>query len=413
MKIKIVSLIMMILLVLIIPGCGNKSTPTPPVPEPPGPEPEPVPTEQQVATMFYHDTGPTSQFDIFSAELYIVPKADATAQPSGMLRLFAPGGERASVHRGVYKFRDVEINGQFKERVVINAFSSLQSVDLNVYDFEVRNVENITQSNSDDFAVNVNSQNQVTFVTAPDGLAANRGNTEIVYMSLDDRVRHQLTPINGQYSGDNWDPDWKTDDVIVWSHNLQIVEVNINALDVSDPITPGWNGPQYDPKYSPDGTMLLFNSRANRQKNSHIQYLATNNFATVLPTAYFNLYPDDNPTWVFSNSLIAGHIFMNNKGRIYHRDIVSDSFLIITDGTRDFRYVSPIQLEGDVFFIFSDWTDQSNIALWVSNQNGTYLRELNQTGDEAVFRALGLPTPSSEEDLKDIARRYVEQFDIF
>ncbi|MCP5049923.1 MAG: hypothetical protein GY940_22335, partial [bacterium] len=214
-----------------------------------------------------------------------------------------------------------------------------------------------------------------------------------------------------KYSGNNWDPDWKSDDIIVWSHNNQIVEVNINDLNVSDPIIPDWGGAQYDPKYSPDGTMILFNTRQNKQKNSYIRYLADGKLVPVLPTDYFNAYPDDNPTWVFSNSLLTGHIFMNGKGRIYTRDIDSGGFLIITDEERDFRYVSPIKLEETTYLIFSDWTDESNIALWISNENGTYLRELNQTGDEVVFKALGLPTPQSKEDMTDIAREYVLLFE--
>ena len=63
---------------------------------------------------------------------------------------------------------------------------------------------------------------------------------------LADRVRHQLTPINGQYSGKNWDPDWKSDTVIVWTHDGQVVETDIIALDVSDPIVPGVGSALFD-----------------------------------------------------------------------------------------------------------------------------------------------------------------------
>ena len=369
--------------------------------------------EQLVGKMYFHDTGPQSQYDIFSADLYIVPIESSAAEVSNVnghkadLFHISPGRD-PMVRPGVRKCYHVEIGGKVKERVVLNTVST---VDISLYNFEIRNLENITNSVSDDFAVNVNNNDWITFVSAPDGLAANRSNTEIFYMDTADRVRHQLTPVNGSYSGNNWDPDWKTDDTIVWSHNGQFVEVNINDLDVSDSIIPEVGSALYDPKYSPDGTMILFNTRQNRKKNSWIKYLQSGQFVHVLPDNYYAVYEDDNPTWVFSNTLLTGHIFMDGHGRIYTRDIGTDDFLIITDGERDFRYVTPLTLEDTVYLIFSDWTDESAIALWISNQNGTYLRELDQTGDEAVFQYLGLPVPESEEDLNEIARQYVDMFE--
>jgi hypothetical protein len=402
-------------IVLVSPGCKSSSdTPNPPVPPQP-PEP-PALEEQLIGKMFYHDTGPQSQFDIYMADLYIVPQESAamTQTTNSKLQIFRPSPDRDPIVRdGIHKYHEVEINGKIIERVVLR---TAQAVDMTQYNFEIRNVENLTNSATDDFAVNVNGNNTITFVTDPDGYVNSVDNTEIAYMNLDDRVRHQLTPINGQYSGNNFDPDWKTDDTIIWTHDGKIVEVNIYDLDVSDPIIPGVDTSQYDPKYSPDGTMILFNTgvRVNkkRKKNSHIKYLVSGQLVTVLPTAYYNIYQDDNPTWVFSNSLITGHIYMPTYGRIYTRNIQTDEFLVITDGAQDFRYVTPIQVDGVLYLIFSDWTDKYNIKLWISNENGTYLRELNQTGDEAVFRALGLPVPYDKEDMNEIARRYTENFEM-
>lgn len=405
-------LYVLIILALLLAGSCKKSSEIPNGPTDPTDPTDPTPKEQLVAQMFYHDTGPQSQYDIFTADLYIVPKSTDTAQTDGILSLDNPNKSPLALKPGITVMNELEFNGSVKERVVFNSLYAMSSIDISLYDFVVKNVENLTDSTSDDFAVNVNGNNRITFVTAANGLENDRGGTEIVYMDTADRVRHQLTPINGKYAGNNWDPDWKTDNIIVWSHDGKIVEVDIDSLDVSDPLVPGWDDAQYDPNYSPDGTKLLFNTRQSKQKHSYIKYLDTGALATVLPLDYFNAYSDDNPTWIFSNSLLTGHIFMNNKGRIYTRDIDSGDFLIITDGVRDFRYVSPIKLEDTIYLVFSDWTDQNNIALWISNENGTYLRELDQTGDEVVFLAIGLPVPQSEEDLREIAREYVQLFEL-
>lgn len=403
--------VLLLAVVIAIGGCKT-SVDTPDPPTPPQPPPPPAkPTEQLIGTMFFHDNGPSSQYDIYSGELYIVPKAsaaDSMSAASNRLEMFSPRPDGNNmVRRGIHKFHNLEVEGRVRERVVLNI---ADAVDITQYDFELRDVENITNSDSDDFAVNINENNWITFVTAPDGLATNRDNTEIVYMDLVDRVRHPLTPINGNYSGLNWDPDWKTADTIVWSHDGKFVEVNINDLDVSDPIIPDVTSPLFDPKYSPDRSMILYNTRQNRKKNSYIRYLDTGQNVPVLPTDYFNAYTDDNPTWVFSNSQLTGHIYIDNNGRIYTRDIDSGDFLIITDGARDFRYVTPLMLDSELYLVFSDWTDDPYITLWIANENGSVLRELNHTGDEVVFRALGFSAPRSEEDMLDIARRYTDMF---
>lgn len=377
-------------------------------PDPPDPPDPPKPTEQFVAKMFFHDTGPTSEYDIFSADLYIVPKETSAGN---LGKLFGPGEDMQDIVPGVRILNGLEINGSRKERVSVNIMRDIAMLDINLYDFQVRSLQNLTQSVADEFAVNVNNQNIITYVYAPNGLDQSRADTQIFYMNIADKIPRQLTPFKGQYDGDNWDPEWKSDQVIVWCHSNRIVEVDLNTLIAVDPIIPDWSGPQYDPLYSPDGTMLLFNTRIARKKNSFLRYIATGEMAPVLPTEYFNVYQDDNPTWVFSNTFLAGHLFDSGKGRLYTRDLKTGEFLILTDGSRDFRYVSPIRLVNDVYFVFSDWTDPNHITLWVSNIHATYLRELNQTGDEVVFKAAGLPAPRNQEDLQEIARIYLLLFE--
>jgi hypothetical protein len=411
MKRKLLFVIVLVMLVLFIGGC-KKSSDIPNPPEPPEPPQPPAPQEQQIGTMYYHDTGPQSQFDIFTAELFIVPKSTSTtAQAAGRIAVSAPGlDRRPMLVQGIHKLHKVAFKDKTLDRVVLSTYNA---IDISEYDFEVRSVENITNSTSDDFAVNVNNNDWITFVTAPDGWATNRNNTEIVYMDLGDRVRHTLTPINNQYSGKNFDPDWKTESIIVWSHDGKIVEADINNLQiVSDSVVPEVDTSLFDPKYSPDGNKLLFNTRTGGKKNSYVKDLQSSAVSHILPDAYFNAYADDNPTWVFSNSLVTGHIFIDGMGRIYTLNLDDKTdFLIITDGSNDFRYVTPIDLDGDTYFIFSDWTDQGNITLWISNLNGTVLRALNQTGDEVVFMALGLPAPDSPEDMENIVRDYLEMFE--
>lgn len=412
---KLLSSILIVLsvsLVLFITGC-KKSSDVPNPPEPPEPPNPPVLQEQQVGTMYYHDTGPSSQYDIYMADLYIVPKStSASAEAVGRIAMNGPGPNRMPMLAdGIHKLKRIHFKDKILDRAVI---STVVAIDISQWDFEVRNVENITNSSSDDFAVNVNANDWITFVTALDGLAANRNNTEIVYMDLSDRVRHPLTPLNNQYSGKNFDPDWKTESIIVWSHDGRFVEADINDMQaLTDSLVPELVTPLFDPKYSPDGTKLLFNTRSGGKKNSYVKDLQSTVVSHILPDPYFNAYADDNPTWVFSNSLITGHIFIDGIGSVYTLNLDDKTdFLILTDGSRDFRYVTPIRLDGDTYFIFSDWTDESAIALWISNINGTMLRQLDQTGDEAVFTALGLPVPESPEEMRDLVWRYLDSFDI-
>jgi hypothetical protein len=411
---KQVIYVLMILLVLMFVGCKKSSDVPAPNPNPnPNPEP-PAPTEQHLGQMFYHDTGPNSQFDIFMADLYLVPKSSSTVSVQSIgqrVELFhAEQGGKSIVKDGIHKLYKVELNGKILERVVLSTHSA---VDISEYDFEVRNVENLTESTTDDFAVNVNGNNMICYVTDPDGLFPNNGNSEIAYMDLTERVPHQITPINGNFSGGNFDPDWKTDSVIIWSHQGKIHEVDIDNTQVSESLVPEVDSALYDPKYSPDGTMLIFNTRYKKIKNSYIKYLATGEVVHLLPVDYFNAYADDNPTWIFSNTLVTGHLLnnSNDEGIVYTLNLETKEIQVITDGSRDFRYVTPIQIEEDVYLIFCDWTDEANISLWMSNIDGTVLRELNQTGDEAVFLVLGLPVPQDRNDMQDIAGMYLEQFE--
>ncbi len=415
----------MVVLLVVAVGCKkNEDIPTPPGPQPPDPPDPPVLTEKEIAKMYYHDDGANSDFDIYSADLYIVPIEDA-AQASSQESSYAASAKRLDLlkcngakmlNTGVSTYRDVPINGRVIERVVIDNSTTSDPIDITKYNFEVRNVTNLTNSTADDFAVNVSGDGWICFVTAPDGLANNSNNTQICYMNLADMERKQLTPINGQYSSKNVDPDWKTNTVIVWSSQGEIHEVDINELEVSASLVPEIESSLYDPKYSPDGNMVLFNNLVNARnkvKHSYIKYLTGDGgLQTVLPADYFASHSDDNPTWLFANDMIAGHLYPDKgtNSRIYTRNFAADAFNIITDGSRDFRYVQPIKIDNDIYLVFSDWTDQSNIALWISNIDGSLLRELNQTGDEVVFQLLGLPAPTCKEDLSFIARQYAMMF---
>jgi hypothetical protein len=129
-----------------------------------------------------------------------------------------------------------------------------------------------------------------------------------------------------------------------------------------------------------------------------------------MPAEYFNPYKDDNPTWIFSNTRITGHVFMPEFGRIYIRDLAADQFSIITDGERDFRYVTPVMIGTFTYLVFADWTDENHITLWICSEDGSDLRELNQTGDEPVFHILGLSVPRSNRDMNEIAWQYSMMF---
>jgi len=408
-------------------GCKTSSDIVDPTPPPPPPPPPPL-QEQLIGKMFYADRAANLTYDIFTADLYIVPKtttATSKTQESGEFEDTLANAQHThrtdiaeeSIHlkpdrgtlvrQGIHKYRHIQFKDRILDRAVIRTAAT---IDISLYDFAVRNVSNMTNSNVDDFAVNVNHNNQIVFVTAPDGLDVDRSNTEIVIMDITDRVRRPLTPISGRYSGNNWDPDWKNDYTIVWSHNNQFMEVNIQTLQVSGSLLPEITTPLYDPVYSPDGTKILFNTWIGSKKNSFLKNLVTGLIEPVLPADYYAVHQDDNPTWVFSNTRIVGHIFMDGRGRLYTRDFTSGSFLIITDNSRDFRYVRPILVSSTLYFIFSDWTDKNHVALWIANENGNYLRELNQTGDEIVFLSLGFAPPQTDAEMDTITRLYLGQF---
>jgi hypothetical protein len=244
----------------------------------------------------------------------------------------------------------------------------------------------------------------------PDGRKINPDNSEIGYMNLADRVVHQLTPINGKYGGLNCDPEWRDDETITWVHAARIVEVNLNNLNSITPVLPGWDWEQFDPVFSPDGSMLLFNTWVRGKKNSFLRYLQTGSYVSVLPREYFTSYTDDNPTWVFSNSKITGHIFMPEKGRIYTRDFQSARFAVITDSLRDFRYVTPVKIKSKIYLVFSERPSTGPPKLWICSESGADLRELGRPGDEAVFVTLRLPVPRGEDDLERAAAVYASRF---
>lgn len=409
-------LLYVLIVLLLVAGCkkhpdvpNNPNNPVDPV------DPiDPSLTEVLVGKLFFHDNSQT-QYDIYMADLYLIPKEDSTspsAEHRGFLAHGLPVEGRKILKPGIYKFRDVEINGTVQERAVLNSRYADENIDISKYDIQLKNLENLTNSPADEYAVNVNNNNWITFVFNPVGIDIDAGANQIAYMDINDRVMHQLTPINGKYGRDNGDPNWKDDVTIVWSHDRRIVEVNIYETNVNENIVPELDASQYDPVYSPDGTRLLFNAwHQRRKKNNFIKYISTGQVDPVLPSEYFNLYRDDNPTWIFSNSRITGHIFMPEYGHIYTRDLETDEFSIITNGERDFRYVTPVRIDTYTYLVFSDWTDDSHITLWICKEDGSDLRELNQTGDEAVFHILGLSVPQSTRDMDDIARQYSMMFE--
>lgn len=399
-----------LLAALLVLAAGCTESPT--APEPPSPPPPPPPlTEKLVGRLFFHDFGTGNQLDIFVADLYLVPKEEDRA--GGRLTVRFPGreGSRFSVRRGTARFPQAEVGGRIKEGLVAQFNADLAEIDISKYDFVLRNVESLSEPTSDDFAVDVSERDWIVYVKDPDGRANDPHNTVIVYMDLADRVLHQLTPINGQYADWNVDPHWKDNSTITWVHAQRMVEVSLDSLDRVNDVLPDWSYPQYDPVYSPDRTMLLFNTWIQGKKNSFIKYLLTGVYASCLPQEYFSRHTDDNPTWVFSNTLITGHIFMAQRGRIYTRDLATDTFHILTDDPRDFRYVTPLQIENLIYLVFVDYSDTQHKTLWISNVEGTDLRALNWTGDEPVFVLLGLPVARSEDDLERAALEYSLRFE--
>jgi hypothetical protein len=392
------------IVLLMAAGCGDRSE-TPFSPSPPPPQL----TEILVGRVFFHDLGPGNQYDIFMADLYLVPKV--TTPPPTRVAVSFPGlvQNRIAMKRGVQKFPCIDIGGEVKEHPVVKAILPID-IDLSLYDFVLKNMENLTQPTSDDWVVAVSEADWIAWVKDPNGRFIDGYNTQIFYMNLADRIEHQLTPINGQYDGDNFDPAWKGDHAIAWVHSNRIVEVDLYNLNGITNVLPDWSGPQYDPVYSPDGSMLLFNTWIKGKKNSFIKHLRTGVYASVLPQSYFAAYTDDNPSWIFSNTWITGHIFMPRKGRIYTRELPEGPFSVITDGQQDFRYVTPVRLRNLICFVFADWGDPERPKLWICDETGGHLRELNQTGDEPVFAMLGLPVPQSKEDLERLAVDYSLKF---
>jgi hypothetical protein len=389
-------------------GCAK--SPTAPEPPPP-PSPPPPLTEKLVGRLFFHDFGAGAQLDIFMADLYLVPRETDSSATRLTVRFPGGGRSRLSFSRGIARFPLAEIGGHEKDRLVAQFNTDLEEIDFSKYDFVLRNLEALTEPASDDFAVDVSSRDWIVYVKDPDGRANDTSNSEIVYMDLMDRVVHPLTPINGQYGRQNVDPHWKDDSTITWIHAQRMMEVNLDNLDRIMSVLPDWSNSQFDPVYSPDRTMLLFNTWIKGKKNSFIKYLQTGVYAPCLPEGYFSRHTDDNPTWVFSNTLITGHIFMAQKGRIYTRDLESDTFHILTESQRDFRYVTPVLIENLIYLVFVDWSDPQHKTLWISDLEGTDLRELNGTGDEPVFVMLGLPAARSDDDLEKAALEYSFRFD--
>jgi hypothetical protein len=390
-------------------GCGKSPT-VPETPAPPPPPEPPVLTEKLVGRLFFHDYGAGAQLDIFMADLYLVPKEESSAAARMMVRFPSRDRSRFSVRRGIERFPQAEVGGQEKEGLVAQFHTDLDEIDISKYDFVLRNLEALTDSKSDDYAVDVSERGWIVYVRDPDGRANDPHNSEIAYMDLADRVRHLLTPINGQYGEQNVDPHWRNDSTITWIHAQRMMEVNLDSLDRVRSVLPDWSNPQFDPVYSPDRTMLLFNTWIGGKKNSFIKYLQTGVYAPCLPQDYFSRHTDDNPTWVFSNSLITGHIFMAQKGRIYTRDLGSGDFHILTEKGRDFRYVTPVLIESLIYLVFVDWSDPQHKTLWIASLDGADIRELGGTGDEPVFAMLGLPPARNENDLERVALDYALRF---
>lgn len=389
-------------------GCSE----TPTAPEPPSPpEPSPPLTEKRVGRLFYHDFGPGAQLDIFMADLYLVPKETVSAGTALSVRLPTGDRNRYFVRRGIERIARAEIGGREQEGVVAQFHTAVGEIDVSKYEFVLRNLENLTEPTSDDFAVDVSEQEWIVYVKDPDGRTNDSHNTDIVYMALIDRVVHPLTPIGGRYVGWNVDPHWKDDSTITWIHAQRMVEVNLDHLDAVSEVLPDWSDIQFDPVYSPDRTKLLFNTWIGGKKNSFVKYLDSGAYDSCLPPDYFSRHTDDNPTWVFSNTLITGHIFMAQRGRIYTRDLATGSFQIITENQWDFRYVTPLLIEDLIYLVFCDYSDPHHKTLWISSLDGTDLRELGGTGDEPVFAMLGLPPVRSDADLERSALDYSSRFE--
>lgn len=369
------------------------------------------PVERLVGKVFYHDLAAGDQYDIFMSDLYIVPKSTAGTGYEISFELPADAAKRWAAERGIGKLGPTEVGNEVKEGLIVKTDFPLGEIDLTQYDFVLRNTVVLTSPVADDYAASLSNRNWLAWVMDPDGRKINPTNSEIAYMDLADRVIHQLTPINGQYGGENADPEWKDDETITWVHASRIVEVNLKNLNSVTPVLPEWGYMQFDPVYSPDGSKLLFNTWIRGKKNSFLKDLRTGAISSVLPAAYFALYTDDNPTWIFSNSRITGHIFMPSRGRIYSRDFEGGSFYLVTDGLRDFRYVTPIKIKSRIYLVFTERPPSGEPKLWICSETGADLRELGRTGDEPVFMMLGLPVPRAQGDLERAAAVYISRFE--
>lgn len=392
-------------LLLILAGAGCQSSTSSPT-SPPAAR---ALTEVLLGKLFFHDLTTGDQYDIFMADLVVVTGRDSS--PAGLPIGILPGDlAGASPRRGARKIPRAEIDGRTLEGPVLYGTTPLDAV-LPGSAFVLRNLENLTQTpGADEYDPSVSPGGVVAYVLDPDGRNPIGDNTDIAILDLANRVPRRITPIDGQYVNENWDPEWKDEGTIAWVHRDRIIEVRLDDLGGAAELLPAWRWPQFDPLYSPDGTKLLFNSWVRSKKNSYWKNLATGAYQSVLPPSVFSACTDDNPTWVFSNTLITGHAFPTKKGRVYTRDIERDTFAFITDGTRDFRYVTPVAMPDEFRFVFSDYADPNRPRLWTCGPGGEGLRPLRLAGDEALFARLGYPAPDSAGSLDSVARLYVSKF---
>ncbi len=365
--------------------------------------------EVLLGKLFFHDLTAGDQYDIFMADLVVVAgqSAGRDGTPIGISAKDLTG---ASPRHGVRKIPRAEIDGRALEGPVLYGSTPLDAVPPGA-GFVLKKLENLTAtSGADEYDPAVSPGGVVAYVLDPDGRNQVGDNTDIAILDLVNRVPRRITPINGQYVGENWDPEWKDEETIAWVHRDRIIEARLDDLGGAAEILPAWRWPQFDPLYSPDKTKLLFNSWVRSKKNSYWKNLAAGTYKSVLPQTVFDACTDDNPTWVFSNTLVTGHAFMTKKGRVYTRDIERDTFAFLTDGTRDFRYVTPVAMPDAVRFIFSDYTDPNRPRLWTCGPGGEGLRPLRLAGDEALFAALGYAIPDTGDALDSVARLYVSKF---
>lgn len=386
-------------------GAGCKSSSGPPT----SPSPVQDRTEVHLGKLFFHDLTVGDQYDIFMADLVVVTGQGSS--PAGIpIGISAGDFAGAPPRRGVRKIPRAEIDGRTLEGPVLYGDAPFDAV-LPDSAFVLKNLENVTMTSvADEYDPAISPGGVLAYVQDPDGRYQISDNTDIVIMDLADRLPRRITPINGQYVGENWDPEWKDEGTIVWVHRDRVIQASLADLGGAAELLPAWRWPQFDPLYSPDRTKLLFNSWVRSKKNSYWKNMGTGVTKSILPSTVFNACTDDNPVWVFSNTLITGHAFMPKKGRVYTRDIERDTFVFITDGTRDFRYVTPVAMPDAVRFVFSDYADPNRPRLWTCGPGGEGLRPMRLAGDEALFAQLGYAAPGSADELDSAARLYVSKF---